>query len=142
MKFRIVAVLFLALSALLPINGWAEAPSGNYLYEKLEKPTYKTAFKALFKGQFNLEPWLKEYIKNRDGVDAPGETRVIGEKTYDFYSICQPHNCPGNVIYVLFDQGGSHAWAFFTKDDGTSRFFGNPDMEMQTVLKAAAKANN
>lgn len=115
----------------------AEESSGAYLYEQLRKPSYKATFDALFKKQNNLEPWLKEYLKNRNGVDTPAETRVVGGKTYEFYTICQPHNCPGNGLYIFFEQAGTNAWALFTKDNGTSRFFGNPDMEMQAALRAA-----
>jgi hypothetical protein len=112
---------------------------GMYLYDQLRKPAYKTAFNALFGGQYNIEPWLKGYLKSGNGVDTPNEVRVVGGKTYEFYHICQPHNCPGNVIYVFFEPGGARAWALFTKDDGTSRFFGNPDITIQTALRAEVR---
>jgi len=40
-------------------------------------------FKALFKGQKNLEPWLREYISRGNGVDFPGETRIIAGKSLE-----------------------------------------------------------
>lgn len=63
-------------------------------------------------------------VTNRRKVElnALGETRVIRGKTYKFYNVCQPHNCPENAIYVLFEQGGSHAWIFFTKDEDHHAF--------------------
>jgi hypothetical protein len=124
--------------ALAPVTASA-APMGPYLFEQLRKPEYKATFDALFKGQSNIEPWLKEYLRNRNGVDAPMETRIAGGKSYEFYSVCQPHNCPDNFIYVFFTPGGAHAWVLFTKDDGTSRFFGSPDAKMQAALRAAAQ---
>jgi len=136
MKIKILGVLFVALSAFLPNIVWALQSSGPYLYDQLSKPAYKKSFYVLFKGQHNLEPWLKGYLKNLNGVDTPAKTRMIGKKKYELYEICQPHNCPRNVLYVLFQPSGTRAWALFTKDDGTSRFFGNPEKEMQTALKS------
>ena len=137
MKFRILSLVFMAFLAFAPLTAQAVESSGPYLYEQLRKPAYNKTFNALFKDQHNIEPWIKGYIKNRNGVDSPGETRAVGGKMYEFYEICQPHNCPGNGIYVFFEPGGAHAWALFTKDDGTSRFFGNPDTQIQAALRAA-----
>lgn len=112
-------------------------PSLTYLSTLLHKASYKISFNALFNGQYNIEPWLNEYVRNRNGVEHPGEMRMVGRKKYEFYEICEPHNCPGNGMYVFFEPGGAQAWALFTKEDGTSRFFGNPDTEMQIELRAA-----
>lgn len=132
MKLRIL--LLSTLLVFIPLTAWSAEP---YLYEQLEKPAYNKTFQALFKGQTNIEPWLKEYLKNRNGVDTPSEKRQVAGKTYEFYEVCEPHNCPGNTIYVLFESGGAKAWVLFTKDDGSSRFFGNPDAKIQEALKAA-----
>jgi hypothetical protein len=136
MKILIIGIALSSLFAFLPNTAWALEPSGPYLYERLGQPAYKNTFDSLFKGEYNIEPWLKGYLKNSNGVDVPGETRMIGSKKYETYQICQPHNCPGNVLYVFFEPGGLRAWALFTKDDGTFRFFGNPDTEMQAALKS------
>lgn len=119
-----------------PLAAWAVKPTSPYLFEQLRKPAYRKSFNALFKGQHNIEPWLKGYIKDRNGVDTPGETRAIEDKIYEFYEVCEPHNCPGNVIYVIIEPGGAHAWALFTKNDGTSRFFGNHDAQIHAVLES------
>ena len=139
MKIRILGIICAILFSFLLNTAWAAEPGGPYLYERLRQPVYKQTFDALFNDQHNIEPWLKGYLKNSNGVDIPGETRMIGSKRYEIYQICQPHNCPGNVLYVFFEPGGSRAWALFTKDDGTSRFFGNPDTEMQAALKSAVQ---
>jgi hypothetical protein len=110
-----------------------------YLFDQLKKPVYLQAFNRLFKGEQNLEPWLKRYIKLRDGADAPMQTRQVQDQTYELYEVCKPHNCMGNSIYVLFVPGGAQAWALFTKDDGSTRFFGNPDADLQGALKAAVQ---
>ena len=139
MKPRIVSYVIIALFVFGTYAAWAAEPNGPYLFERLLKPTYNKSFNALFKGQQNIEPWLKGYIRTRNGVDSPRETRTIGDKNYEFYKVCEPHHCSGNVIYVIFEPGGAHAWAYFTKDNGTSRFFGNPDIQTQNVLKSLVK---
>ena len=72
-------------------------------------------------------------------MDTPGKMRSLDGKQYELYAVCQPHNCPGNFIYVLFEPGGKNAWALFTKDDGSFQFYGNPDARMQAALRAEAQ---
>lgn len=139
MKHLTVGLLFVAVLTCTPHGVPAAESDGPYLFEQLKKPAYRKTFNAMFLGQRNLEPWLKGYITDRNGVDSPGETRTIDGKTYELYQVCQPHNCINNFIYVFFEPGGSRAWALFTKDDGTTRFFGNPDPNLQTALRAVAE---
>ena len=136
-RFFRLAGLALVL-VLAPVVAIASDP-GPYLYEQLRKPEYKATFTALFKGQPHVAPWLKRYLHNRDGVDAPMETRTVEGETYELYAVCQPHNCGGNFIYVLFTPGGAHAWVMFTKDGENERFFGDPGDAMQSALRAAAR---
>jgi hypothetical protein len=150
MKVRSLSIIVIAWLAFEPLIAWSTGCSGalssllrqhvtgQYLYEQLQTPSYNKTFNELFNGQRNLEPWLKVYLKTCDGVDTPGETRNVGGGIYKLYSICKPHNSVGNCLYVVFEPGGAHAWAIFTKDDGTSRLFGNPGTEMQSVLRSAA----
>ncbi|MFI3188708.1 hypothetical protein BCS42_08770 [Crenothrix sp. D3] len=136
MERKIFALI--VLLAVVPLTAWSAEPAGSYLYEQLKNPTYNKTFNALFKGQ-RIEPWLKEYLKSRDGVDSPSEMREVGGKTYEFYNVCEPHNCGGSNIYVFFESGGAQAWALFTKENEQPRFFGNPDAQMQQVLKDASQ---
>lgn len=135
MKRKVFALI--VLLAIAPLIAWSAEPAGSYLYEQLKNPAYNKTFNALFKEQ-HVEPWLKEYLKNSNGVDSPSETRTVDGKTYEFYNVCEPHNCGGSNIYVFFESGGTQAWALFTKKNEQPRFFGNPDAQMQQALKAAA----
>lgn len=130
MLAAIAAILTILTGSIL----LAEEAAGPYLYEQLEKPAYKATFKALFKGQRNLEPWLRDYISRGNGVDIPSETRTVAGKSMEYYEICQPHNCPGNVLSVLFEPGGGKGWALFTRGDGARRMFGNPDAAVRAAL--------
>jgi len=138
MKVQISILIFVALLVSMTNTIWSAESSGPYLYQSLSQPTYKKTFNKLFIDQQNIEPWLKGYINNRNGVDRPSEIRMVGNKKYELYGICQPHNCPGNYLYILFEPGGSHAWAIFTKDNRILRFFGNPNKEQQAALESAA----
>jgi hypothetical protein len=138
MKILILGIIFSTLFAFLLNTAWALESKGPYLDEQLRQPAYKKTFNALFKGQHNIEPWLQGYLKNRNGLETPGRTRTIGSKKYELYSLCQPQYCPGSALHVFFEPGGLRAWALFNKEDGTLRFFGNPDAEMQTALKSAS----
>jgi Inhibitor of vertebrate lysozyme (Ivy) len=115
------------------------APDLPYLYQRLENPTYKAAFSTLFRDMRKLEPWLRGYIRNRNGVDTPGRMMDAAGKQYELYAVCEPHNCAGNFIYVLFLPGGKTAWALLTKDGDDYRFFGRPDQKIRGILMAAAK---
>lgn len=109
-----------------------------YLFQRLENATYRASFDALFRGQKNLEPWLRRYLKSGDGVDVPGQLRNAGGRQYELYSIYQPHHAVGNGIYVVFQPGGSAAWAVFTKESTNYRFFGTPPGPVEEILTAAA----
>jgi clan AA aspartic protease (TIGR02281 family) len=95
-----------------------------YLYQRLDNPTYKTAFDALFETSTDLAPWLKRYLENANGVDTPGEIIQTGEQQFEFYGLCQRHNCDRSFIHIIFLSGGKKAWAFFTSDIGHYRSFG------------------
>ncbi len=137
MNLARLALLSVALS--FPLTTAAVAKDGPYLFEQLKKPEYSKTLNALLAHEKNLEPWVKDYLKTQNGVDSPSQARTVQDKSYELYQVCQPHNCGGNFLHVLFVPGGSKAWALFTKDDGTSRFFGDPGAEIQAALKSAVK---
>jgi len=127
------------LIALISIAPQPSPPRNPYLFEQLRNPIYKATFNGLFKGQSRLEPWLRKYLRDRDGVDSPGETTQVAGMTCELYSVCKPHQCPGNVLVVLFQPGGAKAWAMLTANGKASRYFGNPDREMEATLRSLAK---
>lgn len=129
-----------AIAAAILLSSYPASASedGPYLFEQLKQPAYLTSFKALFHGQTQLEPWLAGYIRTRNGVDIPATPLVINGQAYSLHEVCQPHNCPGNVLYVLFTPAGERAYALFTKDDGSRRFFGAPDTGLQEALLTRA----
>jgi hypothetical protein len=139
MKIRILGIVIAALMFCLSNTLCA---SDSYCIDfsyQMTKPAYKKSFCDIFKGEHHLDHWLKGCLKESNGVETPYKTLIIGNKKYELYEICEPHNCAGKSLYVIFQPGGTHAWALFTKDDGTSRFFGNPDKKMQAAFKSAQR---
>jgi Inhibitor of vertebrate lysozyme (Ivy) len=135
-RARLVAALLLVHVPLFALSvAAADLP---YLFQQLNNRVYKSSFDALFRGEKNLAPWLRGYLKNRNGVDTPGQMVEADGMSYELYEVCEPHNCPGNYIYVLTTPGGSKAWALFTRDGGNYRFFGKPDQQQQALLMTAA----
>jgi hypothetical protein len=138
-----VIALMLVVPALVtvPFVAFSAPPTDPYFYEQLKSKSgsYRATFHALFKGQNNLEPWVKRYIEDGNGVDTPRKIRQVGRKSYELYQICEPHNCGGNFLYLLFEPGGAHAWALLTKDYSLVHYFGNPSEEIRAVLAAEAQ---
>jgi hypothetical protein len=127
LTLAVLAALVLALPAFA-----ADLP---YLFQRLRNPAYHAAFFALFRGRSDLDPWLRTYLRNRDGVDAPGWPVAGG--SYELYNTCQPHNCADDFLYTLFVPGGGKAWAVLTSDGGHRRYYGNPGPAQRTILDAA-----
>jgi hypothetical protein len=128
--------MLLGLAAII-VSAQAVAAALPYLFERLRDPAYNAGFTALFRGQHHLAPWLRGYLRDRNGVDTPGRTVAGGR--YELYAVCEPHNCAGNFLYALFVPGGRKAWAMLTRDGRIERFFGAPGPYQRALLVAAAK---
>jgi hypothetical protein len=78
-------------------------------------------------------------MESRNGVDTPGKLVSVGGKPYELYQVCEPHNCPGNFIYVLFKIGGEEAVALLTIEGKEYRVFGDPTSTEKDALFDASK---
>lgn len=105
-----------------------------YFYQKLGDSKYKVTFQALFAARRGVPEWVQHFITTLDGVQVPGEPVTFDGKPFELYKICQPHNCLGNYLYVLFAPGAAQAWAVTTKDGANFRFYGSPGDAMQKFL--------
>jgi hypothetical protein len=118
--------------------GSAEAAELAYLWDIITKPAYKHSLNAIVAGQ-PVDPWVKGLLTGDNGVSAPGKDVTIRRAKFELYNACEPHNCGGNFLYVLFTPGGGQAWAVFTKEGKIVRYYGHPDAAKQLVLKNATK---
>jgi len=108
-----------------------------YLYEQLKKPAYKASLTSILQGQKNLPPWTGAFLKTMNGVANPGTPLVVEGQPFELYSVCEPHNCGGNFLYVLYAQGGVRAWALVTKEGKPLAVLGNPSDAQRKVLMAS-----
>lgn len=127
-------------TAILASTSGANAAALPYLSEQLGHRNYDAPFRALFPDQANLRPWLARYLANHDGVEMPGHMVEANGQRYEIYTVCQPHNCAGNFLYVLFKPGGNAAWALLTGDGGKNSLFGAPNYQQESVLEREAEA--
>jgi hypothetical protein len=121
-------------SALASVN----ATTDEYLFELLAKPEYYNAWNTLFSGESNVDPWLAEYAKTKDGPATPAETITLGSISYKYTTVCKAHDCGNNKFYVLFAPNGTKAWGLLQRNDVDEIFFGNPDDEKKTFLHTEA----
>ena len=93
----------------------------------------------MFKGEKNLPAWVVDFNKTTNGVSVPSQDVEIDGQPYVFTTVCKPHDCAGNMIYVMFNTFEATA-AFALLDDGSghARFFGHPNKAMQAALKSQA----
>lgn len=109
-----------------------------YLFDALARPAYNKAWNALFLGEKNVDDWLAQYAKTKNGPAGRGKTVRLGDARYQINSVCKTHDCGDNRFFVLFSANGARAWGFLLKNMKDERFFGNPDEEKKKVLRAAA----
>jgi Inhibitor of vertebrate lysozyme (Ivy) len=136
---RGAALILLALGALAsaqpqPARAAGELP---YLYEQLKKPAYKASLMTILKGQKSLPPWIGIFLKTMNGVANPGTPLVIDGQPAELYTVCQPHSCDGNVLYVIYAPGGARAWGLVTQDGRAVAVLGNPSDGQRKALMAA-----
>ena len=132
---RVIAVALLLTCA-------ARADDLPYLYQRLDKnPVYRSSFEAALRGKPTV-PWVERYMRTGDGVDVPGELISIAGKPHELYHVCQPHSCPGNVLWVLYDIGGETAAVLLTVEGAGHRFYGNPTQPQKEALLAADRNIN
>lgn len=120
----------------LVLTSGAALAAGAYLSDLLKEPAYRASWTALFAGQAGVPEWITTFSETANGVVTPGSDVAIAGATYQYAPVCQPHDCAGNTLGVLFAPGGGQAWALLDAAGEAPRFFGSPDAAVQTVLKA------
>jgi hypothetical protein len=134
-----VALSGLIITALVAPVTVRSAEALPYLFEQLKKPAYKNSLGAVMRGQSRLPSWIGVFLRTMNGVASPGAAVVVEGQALELYSVCEPHNCGGNFLYVLYAPGGSQAWALVTKEGQILAVLGNPSAAQQQALVAATK---
>jgi hypothetical protein len=131
-----IAVALMALGIIAATNpGGARAGDTlPYLTDQLKKPAYRSSLEAILRGQSKLPAWIGVFMKTMNGVADLGSPATIEGKPFEFYAVCQPHNCGGNFLYVLYAQGGGSAVGLVTKNGKVVAVLGNPSPAQRQVL--------
>jgi hypothetical protein len=125
-----VASLFEAARAAAPLP---------YLFDQLKKPAYKASLDTIMRGQSKLPRWIGIFLKTKNGVANPGTEVTVEGQQFELYSVCEPHNCGENFLYVLYTPGGDHAFALVTQDGKVLTVLGNPSPAQRQALMAATQ---
>ncbi len=109
---------------------------------------YKTSLAIIFgRGRSaDVPSWMQHssrysYLPSFSGVETNGETVTVGGETYELYSVCEPHDCHRNFLYVLFTSGGGTAWAVTAENSNILKFYGDPNLDLQVYLTNLCRKN-
>ena len=129
----------IALVILFPIAAGA-AEADTYLFDVLARGQYRAAFIQLFRGK-TVPDWVKAVVKSGEGVAIPNKTVEIDGKSYRLDHVCKVHDCAGNVLAVLWAQGGRQVWAGLVDNASDPVWFGKPTPDQAQALTAALKGS-
>lgn len=130
------AFTFLVLSTLVVAANVANAqtsPGAPYLFDLISRPAFKNSFDAMFRGEANVDGWLKRYTVDKNGPATPAKTYVVEGRSRIGGFVCMTHNCGENQFYYLFNDDGSKAVGLMIKGN-EQRWFGAPSAAEKTAL--------
>jgi hypothetical protein len=131
------------LAILSFLVGISPAMAGPYLFDLLEIKIYRAGWDSMLKGQKNLPAWVSTFSKTMDGVATPSEDVDIDGQTYTYATVCKPHECGGNTLYVVFNSEGM-AWGLLEGsadgDNPKDRYLGKPNKAIADALTAKVKS--
>ena len=147
---RILAAITLTLAVAAPAaaksaqTGQAsqqvsQKDADTYLFDLLKKPAYRKVWRS------QIVPHTPKsdryWIKDADGPTAPEGAVTVDGKRYIATTMCQPHNCISNSIYILLHK--QRAVVLHVERNGTqeilaTRYYGKPtDAEKAALQKLA-----
>lgn len=119
-----------------------------FIFDLVKKNPYKkywndTIISQVRHNHKNDEHWLKQ----ARGVASPLSATHIGATEYLIGTLCEPHNCGGNILYILINKNRLVALQF-TRDFSSGKkpamsTYGNPSAaEMKYLLDWRKSENN
>lgn len=148
---RILAALTLALAVAAPAAAKSAQTSqasqqvsqkdaDTYLFDLLKKPAYRKVWRS------QIVPHTPKsdryWITGGDGPTAPEGAVTVDGKRYIATTMCQPHNCISNGIYILLNK--QRAVVLHVERDAiegirATRYYGKPtEAEKAALQKLAA----
>lgn len=148
---RILSALALALAVAAPAAAKSaqtgqtsqqisQKDANTYLFDLLKKPAYRKVWRS------QIVPHTPKsdryWITGGDGTTAPEGAVTVDGKRYIATTMCQPHNCISNGIYILLNK--QRAVVLHVERDAiegirATRYYGKPtEAEKAALQKLAA----
>lgn len=135
--FLTTTISSISLFCLAAAPGLALAEEG-YLYEVLENPQYRKTWDALIASQENVDSWLRDYSKTKNGPTTPSVSVELDDAIYQINFVCKTHDCGSNMFYVLFSPSAEQAWGLLLNDKDGEVYFGAPNAAQINALRKEA----
>ena len=122
----------------------SQKDADTYLFDLLKKPAYRRVWRS------QIVPHTPQsdryWIKDADGPTVPEGAVTVDGKRYIATTMCQPHNCISNGIYILINKQRAvvlhrerHTVEGTYEFRYTSRYYGKPtEAERAALQKLAA----
>ena len=152
---RILAAITLALAVAAPAAAKSaqtgqtsqqisQKDANTYLFDLLKKPAYRKVWRS------QIVPHTPKsdryWITGGDGPTAPEGAVTVDGKRYIATTMCQPHNCISNGIYILLNK--QRAVVLHVERDAiegirATRYYGKPtEAEKAALQKMLQKEEN
>jgi hypothetical protein len=115
---------------------WARA--GAYLLDLIRTEPYRAAWTRMLAKEHDVPNWINDFAVTGDGVTTPARLVPVGYRAYSLATLCKPHDCTDNMLYVLFAPDGSQAFAKLVEAGKTPRLFGKPNASVVEALNEAS----
>ena len=121
----------------------AAAQSGPkiFLFDVLRRPDYRIAYERMLKGERALPPWMATVEATIDTTEIPGKTAKLGGDERELFTACEPHNCGGHTLVVMFSGFGTQVAKGLLSVEGSARLLGKPSKAEAALLLANAPSD-
>jgi hypothetical protein len=118
----------------------ASSSSQRYLYNLMREPRFAEAFSAM-QGTDQLPDWVRQ-----GGTATPAKSVNVAGKSYLLARACKPHDCPSEMVALLYDKADHTMQGVFVRDpspgpdvgvsqDAEFTWLGKPSAAAKTWLK-------
>jgi hypothetical protein len=127
------------ISTILCFSSYYSVAANTYLFDVLKKSEHLNSWNKLIGSNKNVDSWLLNYSKSKNGPATPAEIIDINSNKFEVFMVCKTHDCGDNRFYVIFSKNGDQAWGLLYKNNKNEKFFGNPDAEKISALRKATQ---
>jgi hypothetical protein len=128
----------------LVLGFWASfamARAGAYLLDLIRTEPYRSAWTRMLAKEHDVPRWIEDFALTGQGVNTPAHLVPVGYRAFSLATLCKPHDCAANMLYVVFAPDGSQAFAKLVEAGKAPRLFGHPDASVTAALDEATKAS-